>query len=616
MSSAVSHELPGDWCAQGAESLSTLLRWHAMRTPHAPALVSFDGAVIDYGELTDTVASLAQRLCTAGIGEADRVVTVLPDSVDSALLLLAVLCTSACVPLNPGYAEPEIRAVLEAVGATVVITGAAARGAAAAAALDITVLRFTGRYDGYELIGQAVRGAGSPGPLPAGTLLLRTSGTTAAGKLVPVGWRAMSAGAAASCRAYALGANDRRLNVMPLFHIQAIVGSLLCSLWCGSSVAIASPFSPPAIPGLLAERDVTWFSATPTMHRQILDAAPPVWRPPSTLRFVRVGSAALPQSLRARLEDFYQVPVVESYGMTEAHQIASTPLPPQPPAAGLVPTGSRIAIVDEAGSPVTRPGVFGEIAVAGDNVIDGYLWPPEENHKAFTGGWFKTGDMGELLADGSLRITGRLKELIDRGGEKISPTEVEQVLLDHPAVADVAVFAIPDPVWTEQVGAAVVITPGHRQDPAELREFARARLAAFKVPSLFIFPDELPLTGTGKVSRRLLAELTATPDGARERAAPQPGGATARNSTEAALIGIWAHALRTSAVGVDDDFFTLGGQSLEAVALLTMVHEVFGVRIEPIALFDEVTTVALMAELIARQRAGAPESHRAAEVPG
>jgi oxalate---CoA ligase len=602
MSIAVSYELAGDWRESGAESVCALLRGHAIRTPDAPALVTADGAVTDYASLADTVTTLADRLRAAGIGEADRVVTVLPDSVDSAFLLLAVLCVSVCVPVNPGYAEPEFRAVLEAVGATVVITGAAARGASAAAALDVPVLRFTGRDDGYQLTGPVVRGAGSPGSLPTGTLLLRTSGTTAGGKIVPIGWPTMSAGAAASCHAYDLGPDDRRLNIMPLFHVQAIVGSVLCSLWCGSSVAIASPFYPESIPGLLAEHDVTWFSATPTMHRQILDAAPPAWRPPARLRLVRVGSAALPRQLRARLEDFYQVPVVESYGMTEAHQIASTPLPTQPPAAGLVPTGSRVAILDASGEPVIRAGIPGEIAVSGDNVIGGYLWPPEENQKAFVGGWFRTGDMGELLADGSLHILGRIKELIDRGGEKISPAEVEQVLLDHQAVAEVAVFGVPDPVWTEQPGAAVVIRPGHRVDAAELREFARARLAMFKVPSRFIFLDALPLTGPGKVSRRLLADSMATHGGAGEPTAPGPRGVAARNSVEAALIGIWSWALRTDGIGVDDDFFALGGQSLEAVALLSMVREVFGVEIEPLTLFDEVTTIAVMAELIKSAR--------------
>jgi oxalate---CoA ligase len=558
---------------------------------------------------------LTGRLRAAGIGEADRVATVLPDSVDSAILLLAILCGSACVPVNPGCADPEFRAVLGTVGATVAITGPTARGAAAAG-LNIPVLRFTGCDDGCQLTGPVVRGAGSPGSPSAGTLLLRTSGTTAGGKLVPVDWPTMSAAAAASCRAYDLGPDDRRLNIMPLFHVQAVVGSVLCSLWCGSSVVIASPFSPESVPGLLTEHDVTWFSATPTMHRQILDAAPSGWRPSARLRLVRVGSAALPEQLRARLEDFYQVPVVESYGMTEAHQIASSPLPTQPPAAGLVPTGSRVAILDASGVPVIRPGVLGEIAVSGSNVIGRYLSPPQENQRAFVGGWFKTGDMGELLADGSLRIAGRIKELIDRGGEKISPPEVEQVLLDHRAVAEVAVFGVPDPVWTEQVAAAVVLQPGHRVDVAELREFARARLAVFKVPSRFVLVDALPLTDTGKVSRRLLAETMAAHDVAEEPSARRSQVADPRNPVEAALTGIWAHALRAGGIGVHDDFFTLGGQSLEAVALLSMVREVFGVQIEPLALFDEVTTIALMAELIQRQQTGARQAALAAEMPG
>ena len=612
-------ELVKNWRGIDAESLPALLRGHAVRRPAAPALITADGTTTDYAGLAGTVGTVAQQLHAAGIGATDRVVIMLPDSADSAILLLAVLCTSVCVPVNPASAEPEIQALLEAVRATVLICGAAARGAEAAAALGICVLRFAGRDDGYRLSGPPVRdaepagtlsaGTLSAGTLPAGTLsagtlLLRTSGTTASGKLVPVDWPTMSAGAAASGRAYDLGPDDRRLNIMPLFHVQAVVGSLLCSLWCGSSVVLASPFSPESALNLLADCGATWFSATPTMHRKILDAAPADWHRPACLRLVRVGSSALPRRLRAQLEDFYRVPVVESYGMTEAHQIASTPLPTQPPAAGLVPTGSRVAILDETGEPVTEPGVQGEIVVSGRNVIAGYLWPPQENKSAFVRGWFRTGDEGELLADGSLRIIGRIKEIVNRGGEKISPAEVEQVLLDHEAVAEAVVFGVPDPVWTEQVAAAVVFWPGHQAGVAELRTFVHARLAAFKVPAQIVFPDTLPLTSTGKVSRRMLAEDLAARQEAPPDAPSPPRQVAPRNSVEAALIGIWSQALGVDGLGVDDDFFGLGGQSLEAVALLSMVREVFDVEIEPLTLFDDVTTVALMAELVQRHRAG------------
>jgi oxalate---CoA ligase len=289
--------------------------------------------------------------------------------------------------------------------------------------------------------------------------------------------------------------------------------------------------------------------------------------------------------------------------MTEAHQIASVPLPDGTAAAGLIPTGSRVAILDRAGLPVTAPGVRGEIVVSGPNVVSGYLWPPEENDRAFTHGWFRTGDEGELHPDGSLRIVGRIKEIINRGGEKISPRDVERVLLDHPAVAEAAVVGVPDEVWTEQVAAALVLRTGQQADAAEIREFARTRLAAFEVPYRVVFRTALPLTDTGKVSRRLLAEEFAAEQAkAAERDQAEPDRVAPRTAVEAALAGIWAQALRMDLVGAEDDFFALGGESLQAVALLTMVQEVFGVEIEPLVLFDDVSTVALMAELIERQR--------------
>jgi acyl-CoA synthetase (AMP-forming)/AMP-acid ligase II/acyl carrier protein len=414
----------------------------------------------------------------------------------------------------------------------------------------------------------------------------------------------MLAGAAASARAYGLGPGDRRLNIMPLFHIQAVVGSLLCSLWSGSSVVLVRSFSPSRVLGLLADRHATWFSATPTMHQEILDAAAHAGRRAPALRFVRVGSSALTQPLRARLEEFYQVPVVESYGMTEAHQIASVPLPDGTSAAGLIPTGARVAILGADGEPVTSAGARGEIVVSGPNVVSGYLWPPEENERAFTRGWFRTGDEGELLPDGSLRIVGRIKELINRGGEKISPSDVERVLLDHPAVVAAAVCGVPDEVWTEQVAAALVLRPGHQASAAEMREYARTRLAAFKVPARIVFREALPLTDTGKVSRRLLAlELAEESTPEEEAKEVRPDRVPPRTAVEAALTGIWSQALKAGGIGVEDDFFALGGESLQAIALLTMVQEVFDVEIEPLVLFDDVTTVALMAELIEKHRA-------------
>jgi acyl-CoA synthetase (AMP-forming)/AMP-acid ligase II len=298
---------------------------------------------------------------------------------------------------------------------------------------------------------------------------------------------------------------------MPPFHIHGLIAAVLATLEAGASVVCTPGFDAMKFFSWLSEFKPTWYTAVPTMHQAILARAArnPEAAAASRLRLIRSSSASLPPQVLAELERVFQAPVVEAYGMSEAaHQMASNPLPPQVRKPGSVgPSGGpEIAIMNEAGDLLAARET-GEVVIRGENVTAGYENNPEANRTAFTNGWFRTGDQGFLDEDGYLHLTGRLKEIINRGGEKISPREVDEVLLDHPAVAQVVTFALPHEKLGEEVAAAVVLASGEAPTARELREFAAQRLADFKVPRKFVFLDEIPKGPTGKPQRIGLAKI-------------------------------------------------------------------------------------------------------------
>ncbi|MFD2421813.1 non-ribosomal peptide synthetase [Amycolatopsis pigmentata] len=589
-----------------AASALELVRQHAARRPRSVALIEPGGRSIDYGRLVGVLSSLATALRDAGVGQGDRVATILPDGLDAGVLFLAVATVAVSAPLNPAYSESELDnafALLEP-ALLVVRPGLSTTAREVAKRHGIPVAELERDDDSFRItLDEPARRRGPSGPHHGESLVLQTSGTTGQGKLVPLTWPTMLAAAEASAKAYGLTSADRRLNIMPLFHVQGLVGSLLAALCCGSSVVCADTFLPGDILNWLTKHDVTWFSASPAMHQRILEHAPEDWLPPRALRFVRSGSAALSPVLRTALERFYRIPIVESYGMTEAHQIASTPV--RLGVTAMVPTGSTIGLLAD-GVVSTRAGVRGEIVVSGANVISRYLVPEEANATAFVDGWFRTGDEGELTESGELRITGRIKDLIIRGGEKVAPVEVENALKRHPAVRQVAVCGVPGPGFTEQVAAVVVLEEDAAATPGELRAFARSALAPYKVPTLFDYREELPVSSGGKVSRASLArelklKLPAIGHEAGRPASRDPEDVV-RTPLEANLAGLWAQVLGVESVGIHDDFFTLGGQSIEGIALVAAVNQTLHTSVEPLTLFDEGNTVRKMARLIESRR--------------
>ena len=489
-----------------------------------PAILTPDGAVLNHAQLRSEVGRLSAQLRALGIGARDRVAIVLPNGPEMAVAFLAVAVTGCAAPLNPKYRASELRFYLDDLGAKALITrrndsGSAAREAAAETPTVSLTLDGSLSDGGGSLLLAAesgdTSGAGPP-PVsaePAATdvaLVLHTSGTTSRPKIVPLLQQNLARSASGIAESLALTGKDRSLNVMPLFHIHGLLAGLLAPLSAGGSVACTDGFDAFRFFSQLETLRPTYYTAVPTMHQMVIarsarhrDAAKQ-----AGLRFVRSSSASLPAPVLHELAGLFEAPVIEAYGMTEAtHQMCANPLPPgaaKPRSVG-VPTGIDLAVLDGRDAPLP-PGERGEVSIKGPTVIDGYENNPPANAAAFTSGWFRTGDEGYVDEDGYLFLTGRLKEQINRGGEKISPLEVDEALLRHPSVAQAVTFAVPHPKLGEDVAAAVVVADGAEVSERELRGFLSESLAAFKVPRQVLVLDELPKGPTGKLQRIGLAE--------------------------------------------------------------------------------------------------------------
>jgi acyl-CoA synthetase (AMP-forming)/AMP-acid ligase II len=349
-------------------------------------------------------------------------------------------------------------------------------------------------------------------------LILHTSGSTGRPKRVPLSHANLSISAGNIARHYQLSASDVSLCVMPLFHVHGLVASTLATLSSGGTVVVPGKFNPLSFWRTAEEYGATWYSAVPTIHQLLVARAKPGDAKPAgaaKLRFIRSCSAALAPSLLEGLESAFGAPVLEAYGMTEAaHQMASNPLPPAAHKAGSVGQGSdvQVSIMDQKGAHL-KPGDRGEVVIKGPNVTRGYESNAEANATSFVDGWFRTGDEGIIDSEGYLTLVGRIKELINRGGEKISPREIDEVLLTHPAVAEAVSFGLPHKMWGEEVAAAVVLK--ENESEAALLAYCKERLAEFKRPKQIFITEQIPRTATGKIQRRAVAQVYADQAAAR-----------------------------------------------------------------------------------------------------
>ncbi|MGD9537593.1 MAG: acyl--CoA ligase [Alphaproteobacteria bacterium] len=482
----------------------------AIAAPERPAL--------GFGALESFVAETVEALNRAGIGRNDRVGIVLPNGPEMASAFLAVAAGATAAPLNPAYRADEFEFYLSDLNAKALIVQAGVETPATAVAekLGVRILPLTPRSGGaaglFDLETGARSAAANPGAASQDdvALVLHTSGTTSRPKIVPLSQCNVTASARNISGWLGLTPGDRCLNIMPLFHIHGLIAAVLSSLYAGASVACSPGFNALKFFGWMEELRPTWYTAVPTMHQAILARASRnqeiIRRVP--LKLIRSSSSSLPAPVMTELEAAFNAPVIESYGMTEAsHQMTSNPLPPRERRAGCVgvAAGPEVATMDEAGA-LKKPGETGEVVIRGENVTLGYENNPKANESAFTNGWFRTGDQGVIDAAGYLTLTGRLKEIINRGGEKISPREVDDILMTHPAVSQAVAFAVPHDKLGEDVAAAIVLRDGASATDREIREFAAQHLADFKVPRQVLILDEIPKGATGKLQRIGLAE--------------------------------------------------------------------------------------------------------------
>ncbi len=494
------------------DNMSDLL---ARGNADAPAIAAPGRDALNYAGLRGLAERTVAALNAAGIGRGDRVAMVLPNGPEMAALFVTAACGATTAPLNPAYKADEFDFYLSDLNAKLLIVqrGMETPARAVAAARNIPIAELEpGELAGDFTLHTSLTGTpASPGRAQAEdiALVLHTSGTTSRPKIVPLRQINVTASAAHIAAALALREDDVCLNIMPLFHIHGLIAAVLASLAASGSVSCTPGFNAFKFFSQFDEVRPSWFTAVPTMHQTLLGLAPRnteiIAR--GRLRLIRSSSASLPPQVMTELEAVFGVPVIESYGMTEAaHQMAANPLPPRarfPGSVGIA-AGPEVAIMSNDGS-LLPPGELGEIVIRGRNVTAGYENNPGANASAFTNGWFRTGDEGYLDGDGYLRLTGRLKEIINRGGEKVSPLEVDNVLMDHPDVAQVLTFAMPHSKLGEEVAAAVVLREGAVENEHGIRDFAAERLAGYKVPRKIVFLTEIPKGATGKLMRIGLA---------------------------------------------------------------------------------------------------------------
>ena len=529
----------------------------------------------------------------------------MPNGPEAALAFLTVAASATCAPLNPAYRDAEFEFYLTDLKAEALVVGSGMESPARRIAQELGIPTI-------ELIPTLDEPAGAftlsikstDQPIHDGfaeaddvALILHTSGTTSRPKIVPLTHSNLCNSGVHIASTLALRPDDRCLNVMPLFHIHGLVGAVMSSLTAGGSVICAPGFDAKQFFQWMDALEPTWFTAVPTMHQAVLAQQlhnrEIITRCP--LRFIRSSSAAMPCRVLRELEEVFGTTVIESYGMTEAsHQITSNPMPPSPrkPGSVGVASGPEVAIMDALGQLLST-GEVGEVVIRGQNVTTGYENNSAANEAAITGGWLRTGDQGRFDSDRYLYLTGRLKEMINRGGEKIAPAEVDEVLNQHPAVAQAVAFSVPHQTLGEDIAAAVVLRTNCSADEQHIIAFASAHLAPFKVPQQVLIVDEIPKGPSGKLHRIGLA------DGLAEQLARRRADnfVSPESEIERELSNIWKELLKVDRVGMRDSFYAVGGESLTLAFMIAKVEERFKVNL-PLDAFLRSPTVETISRIV------------------
>lgn len=581
-------------------TIPALLVLQASKYGGREAVASTDGASLTFAELAATIEKLQAGLVACGVSRGSRVAVVLPNGINLAIGLLAASSAGIAVPLPANAAIDEYRSWLHVGRVTHLLTSAAQAAAVRVVAEELGLSQVelrheAGRYRIHAANAVARRAKTSVRQPTEVAVVLMTSGSTGTPKRVPLTHANLLAGAASVAGSLGLGPADRVLVMWEQYHIGGLVDLLLAPLAAGGTAVYAGSFDARRFSELLDDVQPTWFQGVPTTLRELLVHARLNDRLPvaSTLRCLRSVAAPLPPDLMQELETAFGVPVIQTFGMTEAAPLITTNrLPPgmRKPGSTGTPCGCEVAVLDAAGDPLP-PGSTGEVAVRGPNVFAGYEDDSETNARSFRRGWFLTGDVGRLDTDGFLFLTGRVKEMINRGGEKIAPAEVEEAAVRHPAVAQAAAFAIPHPTLGEDIGLAVVSCDTTSIDRGAMRTHLAEYLSPFKLPAVVLMLAELPRCPIGKIRRRELADLAAATMATTRL---PPGSRPADDPFVAGLAALWALHLDLPAIDPDADFELLGGDSLARIRLVLAAESLCGVSV-PEASAATITTVRRMA---------------------
>jgi amino acid adenylation domain-containing protein len=602
--------------------LRDLLAFYARTAPIRDAILAPGRSPVTYRELWALANDAVRELRRLGINQRDRVAVVLPRGPENAVAVIAVATAAVCVPFNPDLTADELQRYFSDLQIAALLTctdmNSVSRGVAHTLGLPvIDCLPWLGEGPpAFNLVGsakrRAIRGGNFAGSANDAFILL-TSGTTSRPKMVPLTHASVCLSAYNAGATLALGPRDRLLNVLPLFHAHGLISGLLTALAAGSSVICAPSFEAASFLGWLGELRPTWYTAVPTIHRALLSTADHNKNRAqrSSLRLVRSASASLPRDVLDELESFFGVPVIETYGMTEAaSQIAANPLERRKPGSVGKPAGAEIAIMDQQGRKLPV-GERGEIVLRGPTITRGYDNDITATESAFRNGWFRTGDLGYLDPEEYLFIVGRIKDVINRGGQQVSPVEVEEALLSHPDVLEAGAFAIPHKKLGENVAAVVVLRPNSEVSTHKLRDFARKRLAAYKIPGLIRIVPEIPKGASGKIKRAALADaVLSTPAAERNDKASPP-----RSKMESQLSSMWAQLLELRQINVDEDVFALGADSLTVAQMLSRLRVHFGVNFSFRDIFDAPTIAMLAARIESSRKGGSIASVSLHETP-
>lgn len=608
----------------GSHSLYRLLSEVARGNPQATALLAPGRTAITYGQMLDHMDCIHESLLSMGLGRGDRIATVLVDSSETALAMICIMAFATATPINPGHAPQEIARQLKNLQSRAVIISrqAPAELRAVVEESNLAVIELersrSNLAGGFELSGIRVAGSTLPDRASCGgedsIIVVQTSGTTGTPKVVALKQNQLLSMMLANCQVLGLTPEDRCLNVMPLFHVHGL-GAVLVSLLSGGSVVVTEGFSADGFLEQVREFKPTWYTSVPTIHQAVLaraEASVGLTGTPAgggSIRMVRSGSAPMPRGVPERLEAVFGAVYIEACGATECSAYISSNRPHnrKTGSQGLPMPGTDVRVIDEEGNNLPA-GHIGEMIVRGPGVFDGYEGDAELNASAFYEGYFRTGDLVYRDEDGFIFIAGRIKEQINRGGMKVSPMKVDDVILRHPAVRQCVTFGVPDERLGEEIACAVIAHPGKPVNEIELQRHAAAHLGDFEVPRRIILLDEIPKGPTGKIVRIGLAQKLGLGAGS-PSAAPVAHAIDPDTPIQQMVASLWSVVLKTHVVDIDTTFMQLGGDSLQATQMVLEVEREFGIRIPIAALFTH-GTIRKLSELIVsegwRAQAGAP----------